>query len=198
MKLEFQPIDGQPSEDFKTALLAVTKMIPADRHKFYATENGKEIIKGLVLAAENNKKANAEGMTWSPEEIEATIVALRAASEDDFKKFIQLLPAHIAGKISEHVNTARSNNGLNKSETLEKGAKKDTPGYYLWLQKRRTHNKVGMKEYTAPMKRTSSKPVEVKKPAPVPTGKPAGVKKPRSYKQFVGKKPHIDRKEEKA
>jgi len=145
-----------------------------------------DLVKGLMLESETNKKANADGMVWTPEEIERTIVALREASEDDFKKFIQLLPAYVWGQISEHVNTARANNGLNKSQVvpiMEKGAKIGSAGYEIWLAKKRTHNKNPGKESTKPSK-VSSAPLKPLKPAGKPKTSASG-----KYSKFIAKKP---------
>lgn len=182
MKVELE----KSTENLQTSVVAILQMTPKNREKFYASEEGRDIMKGLFLEAEQNKKARADGMNWTPEELEETIIKLRDASEDDFKIFIQLLPSPVWNRISEHVNTARANNGLSPT-VIEKGARIGSAGYELWLAKRRQHQNIEHAD--------SDKPLSggVKKPKAPKVVKPAGQKTPKSpkpvgYGKFIAKK----------
>jgi hypothetical protein len=178
-------------ENLRTSLLAIMQMVPKDRHRFYASENGREIVKGLFLEAEQNKKTRADGTNWTEEDIQRTIYALRNASEDDFKIFLQLMPSPVAYRVSEHFKKERQLNPISKSKSIDKGAKIGTAGYELWLAKRRQHNKVSMEDGDdKPMKTGAKTPKPTTPPAPA---KPSAVK-PKSYKRFVAKKPLAPKK----
>ena len=165
------------NENLQTSILSIMQMTPKNREKFYASEAGRDIVKGLFLEAENDKKAMANGMNWTQEDIEATIIALRAASEDDFKTFLQLLPGPVQTKITEHFKFERQNNGI-EPNVIEKGAKIGTAGYETWLAKKRAHN--------------PGKKVEVKVAPKVnpKMNKPAAIEtpKPKAYGKFLKKK----------
>lgn len=187
MKVELE----KSNEAAQTSLLAIRQMTPGNRLKFYQSEEGQNIVKGLILESETNKKAKADGMNWTPEELEATIIALREASEDNWKIFLQLLPGPVAARISEHVNTARANNGLNKSADIEKGARIGSAGYELWLAKRRQHMNVKHSADSKPMSGGSKTP---KIAAPPKVASPKGPKSPKpvGYGKFISKKPKKD------
>ena len=184
MKVELE----KSNEAAQTSLLAIRQMTPGNRLKFYQSEEGQEIVKGLILESETNKKAKKDGTNWTPEDLEATIIALREASEDNWKIFLQLLPGPVAARISEHVNTARANNGLNKSADIEKGARKDSAGYFQWLQKRRAHDAA---KHSAPDKPMSGKMKNPKIEPPKSGVKAPAPKPPKvsAYGKFVSKKP---------
>jgi hypothetical protein len=175
------------NENLRTSVQAILSMTPKNREKFYASENGQEIMKGLFLESETSKKAKADGMNWTPEQIEQTIVALRNASDDDYKIFIQLIPGYIWGKISEHVNTARANNGLSPT-VIEKGAKIGTAGYELWLAKRRQHSNVAHGASEKPMSGGAKTPKAPKPVKPVKAAKGPKSPKPIGYGKFIAKK----------
>jgi hypothetical protein len=180
------------SENLKTSILSILQMTPKNREKFYASENGRDIIKGLFLEAENYKKAYSDGMNWTPEELEETIIKLRESSEDDFKIFLQLLPGPVQTRISEYVNKARSNNGLSPT-VIEKGARVGTAGYEKWLAKRRQHMQVAHSSSDTPIKTGSKAPKAPKPPKPVV---PKGPKSPKlvGYGKFISKKPKGEKK----
>jgi hypothetical protein len=187
MKVELE----KNSENLQTSILAIMQMTPKNREKFYASEAGRDIVKGLFLEAEQDKKAKADGMNWTEDDIERTIIALRNASEDDFKIFLQLLPGPIQGRISEHFKKERQNNGLSPT-VIEKGARIGSAGYELWLAKRRQHSNVAHSDLNKPMSGGSKTP---KAPKPVkPAKAPKGPKtpKPIGYGKFIAKKPKKD------
>jgi len=184
-------------ENLQTSLLAIRQMPEKVRHAFYLTEVGKEVIKGLQLEDETRKKAGKDGMTWTENEIEEALVKLRAASSDDFKKILQLLPGPVQAIATEHFKKERQNIGLNKSTQvvpLIKGAKVGSAGYEIWLAKRRTHNKNTQPESKVAV--SSKTPLAPKAPtAPkIPVAKPKAGK----YSTFLNKKPNNKLKQGKA
>jgi hypothetical protein len=164
------------NENLRTSLNAILRMPERDRLAFYATPEGQEIVKGLILEDETAKKIETpDGRTWDEDEIQRTIVELNECSVDEFKYRIASIPYPILSIMGTNLKHSdqilKAHNGMD----LIKGAARGTPGYAIWLEKKRA-------------RQVAKTPIDSKNKGPVKKNKGQVVKPKKNYKEFLKKK----------
>jgi hypothetical protein len=183
-------------EDIRGVVNAVLTMPLSVRHAFYKSEEGKAILKGIALEAENDKApADALGdkREWDKVEIDKMVQKLQDASPEQKEVIFALLPGPIAGIVLNRLNSLSGKTPEEYARTegevppgLEKGVRgpvKGTAGYFQWKQRLvATRASKAAISNAAKVKPGAPPPARVAKPKPVEKDS-----KDSKYSKFVKK-----------
>lgn len=175
------------NEDLKTSIFSIFFLPPTTRHELYKSLEGKHLIKGIQMLAENNKPDNKQfGTDWTEKEISELNEAIIQASPEDREILVSLVPSPVMAIIHDRMNPKpvpsygdwikidgpESGEGARKD--IAKGAKQGTPGYDQWVEKIRAKRGAGgMVSPDANTRPTKFKPGKIQSP------------KNKKYKHFI-------------
>jgi hypothetical protein len=177
---------GKTNEDLKTSIFSIFYLPPSARHELYKSVEGKQLIKGLRMIAENAKPdTKRQGVDWTPEEIEELNEAIITASPEDREILVSLVPSPVMSILHDRMNQKKTEpygdwvkiKGASQGEggrtDISKGAKVGTPGYDAWVEKIRAKRAGGSVSPDAMTRPTKYKPGNAKSP------------KNKKYKHFI-------------
>lgn len=139
---------SKTNEDLKTSLFSIFFLPPSARLNLYKSVEGKQLIKGIQMMAENTKPDNKQfGVDWTEKEISELNQAVIEASPEDREILVSLIPSPVLSIIYDRMNKDKKPEysdwvkvkGAASAEggrtDISKGATKDTPGYDQWVAK---------------------------------------------------------------
>jgi len=170
-------------EDARGVLQAVMTMPPDVRYKYYQSAEGRDLLKGMNLLAENDKtpaEALGDKREWDKKEIDDLIQQLNEASPEQKEIIFALLPGPVIGivmnRLASTEGRTRSEDARVEGETdeIEKGIRgpvKGTSGYFQWLERLKA-SRAAKRAVTDAAKKSPSLPATAStKPAVKPSDK---------------------------
>lgn len=202
-------VKPQYTEDLRTILAFILGMPDVTRHEFYKSVEGKNILKGIQLEAENDKSPkDSSGATrkWDKEELDKIIKQVHEASPEQREALLQLLPGPVVSMILSRIKPIDGEEsgvkivkgmgtGMPGAGGGVRGPQKGTPGYEQWkakLQmtraaKKKTPEPSGNKRGEGPSEKEYGQEKKMGRYQHVGVDKnqPDSTKNSRGYKHFV-------------
>jgi hypothetical protein len=195
--MELYKPEPKENEDFRTILNTITDMPDSVRHSFFKSHDGQEIIKGLELQDETDKKYTGAKHQMDKKELDELWLKLYHSSVEQRQAIISMLPGPVIAVLLDNLKepaTMPDRNEraeIHKSLELEKGIRgpvKGTPGYEQWVQKLRATRAAKKQATEAAQSSSGAPPAAAGKPKEGPVNVPTEPVKPykeHEYKHFI-------------
>jgi len=108
------------SEEFRTIIESIMIMPDTTRHRFYESPEGKNIIKGLQLEAENDKTYTGAGHQMTKNELDELIDRLFQCSVEQRHAIIQMLPGPVISVLMNALKEPKPYPMINERAQIKK------------------------------------------------------------------------------